>query len=404
MSDVISSAISSSKSPGARPLNPAPGTLSDRVRLLKLPKQAPASAARSNWLPWSLCFAFALSTAYLGYQSLTKTTNSSPVVVSNKTSTSSPDSSVQSPTAAPIASDGGVALESKGYIIPAHQILVSPKVSGMIVELHIEEGKRVKKGDVLARLEDTDYRADVQRATAHLAAASHRLNEMENGNRPAEIAGAKAELEEARAMIEQYKSEFLRNNKLRPTKALSDREFEQAESAFRSGERKIERLQHAYSLMVEGPRKERIEIARAEVEQAKAELTKAQWRLDNCTIFAPITGTILKKNAEEGNIVNPIAFNGSYSLCDLADLADLEVDLNIQERDVSRVFKGQKCQVRAEAFPTRVYEGVVSRLMPIADRAKGAIPVRVKLTVPADEEGVYLKPEMGAIVSFLNGK
>jgi hypothetical protein len=106
----------------------------------------------------------------------------------------------------------------------------------------------------------------------------------------------------------------------------------------------------------------------------------------------------------EGNLVNPIAFNGSFSLCELADLSDLEVELNIQERDISTIFKGQQCRVNAEAYPDRTYDGYVSRLMPIADRAKGAIPVRVKLTVPADEEGIYLKPEMGAIVTFLKTK
>jgi multidrug resistance efflux pump len=164
----------------------------------------------------------------------------------------------------------------------------------------------------------------------------------------------------------------------------------------------VQRLKFALTLMEEGPRIERKEAARAQVRQAQAELAKAEWRLGNCVIRAPISGTILKKNAEEGNIVNPIAFNGSFSLCDMADLSDLEVDLTIQERDISKVFKGQKCKVRAEAFPDRVYDGYVSRLMPIADRAKGAIPVRVKVAVPAEEEGVYLKPEMGALVSFLS--
>ena len=86
----------------------------------------------------------------------------------------------------------------------------------------------------------------------------------------------------------------------------------------------------------------------------------------------------------------------------MADLSDLEVDLNIQERDISVVQVGQKCRVRAEAYNDRIYEGHVDRLMPIADRAKGAIPVRVKIRIPAAEEGVYLKPEMGAIVTFLN--
>jgi hypothetical protein len=85
----------------------------------------------------------------------------------------------------------------------------------------------------------------------------------------------------------------------------------------------------------------------------------------------------------------------------MADLSDLEVDLNVQERDISTVFKGQKCKVRTLAYPDRIYDGYVSRLMPIADRAKGAVPVRVKIAIPADEEGVYLKPEMNATVTFL---
>src|SRR5262249_8373972 len=127
-----------------------------------------------------------------------------------------------------------------------------------------------------------------------------------------------------------------------------------------------------------------------------------QWRLDNCVVRAPVTGTILTKKAEEGNIVNPVAFNISASLCEMADLSDLEVDLNIQERDIANVFKGQKCKLRPEAFPKREYDGFVSRLMPIADRAKGAVPVRVKVLVPREEEGKFLKPEMSVTVSFFS--
>ena len=166
----------------------------------------------------------------------------------------------------------------------------------------------------------------------------------------------------------------------------------------------MQQLKLGLTLMEEGPRIERIKAARAQFDQAEAELAKAEWRLDNCIIRAPISGTILKKNAEEGSLVNPIAMQGFFSLCEMADLSDLEVELTIQERDISKVFKDQKCQVRAEAFPDRVYEGYVSRLMPTADRAKGAIPVRVKVKVPAEEEGVYLKPEMEAMVSFLKEK
>jgi multidrug resistance efflux pump len=164
--------------------------------------------------------------------------------------------------------------------------------------------------------------------------------------------------------------------------------------------RRVERLTSAFNLMKIGPRQEKIDAAKAEVALAQADFDKAQWRFDNCIVKAPVSGTILKKNAEEGNIVNPIVFQGSYSICTMANLADLEVDLYIQERDVANVFVGQRCKVHTEAYPDRIYNGSVSRLMPIADRAKGAIPVRVKLEIPAEEEGVYLKPEMGAIVSF----
>jgi hypothetical protein len=112
---------------------------------------------------------------------------------------------------------------------------------------------------------------------------------------------------------------------------------------------------------------------------------------------------ILTKKTEQFNIVNPVAFgtNGvSASLCEMADLCDLEVDLSIQERDIANVFRGQKCRVRPDAFPDRLYTGVVSRLMPIADRAKGSISVRVSVTVPREEEGLFLRPDGSVLVSF----
>lgn len=303
------------------------------------------------------------------------------------------------PTA--VSRQGTTALESQGYIIPAHQILVSPQVSGRIVELHIEEGRRVEKGEVLAKLEDTEYQADMNRAKSMVKAASERLRELQNGSRPEEVAQAKAELGESQAQLAQLRTQWERVLTLRKTDAITEQEYEESESRYRAMEMRVLKLTNSFKLMELGPRDEQKENARALLDQAKADLVKAEWRLNNCIIRAPISGTILKKNAEEGNIVNPIAFNGSFSLCDMADLADLEVDLNVQERDVSTVFKGQKCRVRSLAYPDRTYEGYVSRLMPIADRAKGAVPVRVKLSIPAEEEGVYLKPEMGATVTFL---
>jgi multidrug resistance efflux pump len=374
-------------------------SLSDRVRALRLPQTVSAGQSPGRpWLPWALCAVLAISTLASGWLALKRPAAGPAPAAAPATGAGATPANVSG--SGPVAATGDVAHESRGYVIPAHQIQVSPRVGGLIVKLQFEEGQRVKKGQVLAQIETTDYKAERDRMRATLDQAWQRYMELYSGYRPAEVAAARAELDEAEAMREQYHLEYKRNLNL-TGQAVSTREREQAFSAYKAAERKTTRLRHAYDLMVEGPRKERIEAAWADVMQAEAELAKAEWRLDNCTVRAPVAGTILSKYAEEGNIVNQMALNLKGSVCDMADLADLEVELKIQERDVAKVHKGQKCRVRCDAYPDRIYEGVVSRLMPIADRAQSAVPVRVKLKVPSDEEGVYLKPEMGAVVSFL---
>jgi multidrug resistance efflux pump len=231
--------------------------------------------------------------------------------------------------------DEEVALENKGYLIPVAQVQVSPRVSSEITEIHFEEGTRVKKGDLLARIDPTPYDLDYKRAQALLEAA-------------------RARLEALRA---------------------SD-----------PGQGK------------KGPPNHRIDELRAELAAVEAKCAKIKWLLDGTEIRAPISGTILTKIAEKGNTVSPTSFNLKSSLCDMADLSKMEVDIYIQERDFSKIFKGQKCKVFIEALPGVTYKGQVSRIMPLADRAKGAIPMRVRLEVPKEDGS--LRPDMGAIVSF----
>ncbi|MBS0203982.1 MAG: efflux RND transporter periplasmic adaptor subunit [Planctomycetes bacterium] len=377
-------------------------SLADRVQSLRLPpsgRQASGGAA----LPWTLCLVLTGVVGYLLWAGNPLATppesdedsSPKPAAVVNP----APDGSA---TAGGTAAAGEIALEAKGYIIPEQQILVSPQVSGRIIELNFDAGQRVEKDFILAVLENTEYLAEYDRIRATLESSQQNLAELEEGNRPDEKAQARAELAEAETNLAQLSREFQRKKDLLERKIISREDYEATESQYQATAKKVERLAANSRLMDEGARTERKRMAKAQVQQIEAELRRAKWRLDNCVISAPIRGTILKKNAELGNLVNSVAFNGSFSLCDIADLSKLEVELSIQERDISRVFKGQKCRVRAEAYPKRVYDGVVSRLMPIADRAKGALPVRVRLSVPADEEGMYLKPEMGAIVTFYN--
>jgi HlyD family secretion protein len=352
-------------------------------------------------MAWTLCVLLAASTSVLGYL-FVKSRGEQAIATDEKTRAAKQAEAPEEPPSAAVEND--IKLEAKGYIIPVHQILISPQVSGKLVKLDVYEGKAVKKGDVLALIEDTDYLADVKRAEAALALAKQARRELDKPGRPEEIVEANAELEEAKAQLRYLYDTWSRSKRLLETRSIPQEQYDEARSKYEAMARRIDKLDAALTLMRIPARDERIQMADADVQRAEADLIKARWRLENCKIVAPTDGTILKKNAEENNIVNPIAFNGSYSICEMADLSDLEVDLSIQERDIANVFVMQKCRVRAEAYPDRVYEGYVSRLMPIGDRAKGAIPVRVKLTVPREEEGVYLKPEMGALVSFLKDK
>jgi multidrug resistance efflux pump len=391
------------------PATPANGplSLSDRVRSLRLPDRVNGPPARGPVLPWALCGLLAVVAVILAFGRPPRDADPAGDLSSQR----SPGSTDTKPKNPDTTDPRAVVLESKGYIVPLHQIQVSPKVGGMITKLNIVEGQRVKKGDLLAELETVEYDSDYKRAKGVAAGAWQRWLELASGFREEEIEQARAELEENDANREQYYLDWRRSVDLKRGQVLAPKDYEQAWSLFKATDRKVDRMRLAYKLMLEGARAERLDAAWADVVQAEADLVKAKWRLDNCAVLAPVTGTILTKKAEEGNVVNPVAFNIAASICDMADLSDLEVDLAIAERDIAKVFKGQKCELRAEAFPDRVYPGFVSRLMPTADRAKGAVPVRVKIlirdpqgkfTLPDDDEGKFLRPDMGAIVRFLN--
>lgn len=376
----------------------ANASLKDRVQSLRLPPPGQSTGAGTK-LPWLLLLGMTCVAGYLLVMG-------SPIANSNGPTTKASGEAVAAavvqpkPPKAEAGPASGPVVEAKGYIIPEQQILVSPQVSGRVIELNFEAGQRIEKGFILAVLDNTEYQAEFERVSGQLEAARENLAELREGSRPDEIKQVQADLAESQTNLEQAERDYKRAKDLLTNGFGNKQDFETAQSQYQMLRKRVDKLAATTQLMIDGPRPERKRAAEAQVRQAEAEVRRAKWRLDNCIIVAPISGTVLKKNAELGNLVNPVAFNGSFSLCDMADLSKLEVELSIQEREISKVKKGQRCRVQPEAYMERSYDGVVSRLMPIADRAKGAVPVRVRLKVPADEEGQYLRPEMGAIVKF----
>ena len=410
--------VSQATSPTSPPTAPVPraenAELQDRVRSLRLSRIPEGTSYFRTIAAW--CFGVLVLGAcgWLAYQAIESRGGKGQESAEKKAGVPQPskskspsDSSKAAPASAAssVTPQGEIALEAKGYVIPAHQSLVSPKVSGMIVELLIEEGKRFNAGDLLAQIETKEYQYDLDRAIAAEQAAAARWREAKRrlADMQLEVDQTQAQIDEVAEQVKQIRQDWERKNSLRKNGNVTEQELEEIESKLQVALKKQKQLEFAHELMKTATSQERLDAAKGDWDQAKAEVDKAKWKVDNCRIVAPIKGTILRKNAEKGNNVNPIAQMGTTSLCEMADLSDLEVELNIPERDIAVIRVGQRCTVRADAWPQREYKGVVSRLMPIADRAKAAVPVRVKVTVPADEEGVYLKPEMNAKVVFLNG-
>ncbi|MGL4461093.1 MAG: biotin/lipoyl-binding protein, partial [Planctomycetia bacterium] len=256
-----------------------PAPLGDRVKALRLDDQPRRGGA--GMLPWMLALFFSASTAFYAYRDAVRANAPDPkpvkkIVAPQTASASDPaKKNTPSPADAPVpaspvaAGKDSVALESKGFIVPAHQILVSPKVNGMVTALFVEEGRRVKKGDVLAEIESIEYAAEVDRAAAALEIARQRLVELENGSRPEEVQQARAELAETDAQCDQLKIDMERNRMLRQTRSVPLREFELAESQYVAMEKRRDKLNQQLQLLILGPRKERIDLARAEVQQAE---------------------------------------------------------------------------------------------------------------------------------------
>jgi multidrug resistance efflux pump len=378
--------------PDNRNATARPTALSDRVRSLRLENPPAVRGGRFGWLPWVLCGIFALLAAGFGVTAFVPLDK---FAAAKKPATDD----------AAKADSGDVVLEQKGYIIPSRTYQVSPKFAGMVEKLYIQkEGDFFKKGAVLAEIENVDYDCDAKHAKWALTNARERLGQLRK-ELPEEIKKAEYELEQAKSQLRQYLADWDRAEDLYRRQSIGRSEYDQTRANKEAKESEVNKLMHAHRL-VKGSADERIRALEAEVAQDDADLRKAKWKLENCVIVAPSDGTILTKNVEEGNLANPIAFQTAVaaSICTMADLSKLEVDINIQERDIKQVKEGQLCRIQAEGFPDRKpYPGKVLRIMPNADRAKGAIPVRVSVGQLHDGEkpGEFLRPDTGVIVSFL---
>jgi HlyD family secretion protein len=295
----------------------------------------------------------------------------------------------------------GVVLNATGYIVAAHKIQVAAKVIGKVKWIGVEKGDRVREGDILVRLEDDEYQAQLQQAKGQLAMLQARLDEATNGSRPEEIAQALANVESSKADLQNAKVTLDRAKSLVAENVAPRQSLDDAQARYDSALQKVNALQKTYELVKIGPRKEQIDANRGQLEQAKGALAFAETNLANTIIRAPVSGTILERGVEKGEFVTT-SFVGERGakgyVVTMADLNDLEAELDISQSDFAKLHSGQRAVVTTDAFPDRKYDGFIKEVSPEANRQKATVQVKVKIARP-DE---YLRPEMNASVGFIS--
>ncbi len=276
------------------------------------------------------------------------------------------------------AAAGTPVLTASGYIVARREAVVSSKIQGRLSELRVEEGSVVKAGEVLARLENPDFVASLERAKAQLRQAEAQI-----GSNEAAIRRAEADLAEAKRQF--GVTERLANEKLATTDSL-----DAASSRVHLSDAAL------------GQAKADLDRVIAQREQSRADLQVSEAQLDNTVIKAPFAGTVVKKMAEVGESVAPIPpgvniSTASGAIVALADLATLEMEADVSEANVARLREGQPAEITVEAFPDRRFRSVLRQVIPTADRTKATVLTKVTLL----EKDKDLKPEMSAKVTFL---
>jgi HlyD family secretion protein len=312
-----------------------------------------------------------------------------------------PEVEVATVVATPKGNPSMTVLTAGGYVVAREKVEVGSKMPGRIETLLVKEGDFVKKGDVIARLESDDLQAQVRQAQANLAAARARLKELEAGSRQQEIEQARAAVQQAEANAKDAELNLQRMRKLVSQGVLAAQVLDTAQTQYDVAQAQLKSAREHHDLVRTGPRVEQIESARAQVHQAEATLQYSQTQLENTIIRSPISGRVLEKLVERGEMVATGFAGGGRgiktALVTLAQPDDLEVELDINETEIHKLKLNQPATIVADAFPDKSYKGRLARFMPQANRQKSTLQVKVKVLDP-DEQ---LRPEMSAKVSFV---
>jgi RND family efflux transporter MFP subunit len=253
-------------------------------------------------------------------------------------------------------------LNASGYVVAQRKSAVASKITSRLMELSVEEGSRVKKGDIIARLEGEDTLAARDQARANLNVSRYSLIQ------------ARAELDDAKASFE-------RERELLAQEYTTKASFDAAEARYKKA--------------IAG-----VSGAESTVKAAEAALEGTKVSVEYTLLRAPFDAVVLTKNADIGDIVTPLgaAANAKAAVVTIADMNSLQVEADVSESNLEQVKKGQPCEIQLDALPEKRFRGEVHMVIPTADRSKATVMVKVRFL----DIDPRVLPEMSAKVAFLS--
>jgi RND family efflux transporter MFP subunit len=261
------------------------------------------------------------------------------------------------------ATAGPSLLDASGYIVARRRATVSSKVTGKVVKVMLEEGQRVEAGQIIALLDDSNWRAALAQSKAQLQQAE------------ANVASAQTAYDDAKPIFE-------RAEKQKTAAVISAQSFDESHAQYN--------VAHNNLL-----------ISQSGLEAARAGIEVAQRNLEDTVIRAPFAGVVTEKTAQPGEMVSPVSAGGGFTrtgIGTIVDMESLEVEVDVSENFINRVRPQQPVTIKLNAYPDWDIPGSVIATIPTADRAKATVKVRIAI----GQKDPRIIPEMGARVAFLS--
>lgn len=306
-----------------------------------------------------------------------------------------------------------VKISATGVVEPNFKVEVKSKASGEVLKFSYEEGDRVEKGKLLLQLDKSDEQRNVAKARAEKSSSNAKLMKaktallLQENKYETDLQKAKSEVESAEASLKESKDKLKRQKDLFEKKFAAQEALDAAETAFKVNKENLVQSQTQVQAAIDSiyditMKKNEIDLAKADVERANIILEEAQERLDETEIFAPITGVIIEKMVEEGQIIASGISNvsGGTALATIADMSRLFIIADVDETDIGLVQIGQSVTITADAFPEKTFQGKVKRIAPQGKVENSITIFKVKIEILGSGKNI-LKPMMSANIEIV---